>query len=184
MGRPGMAMRNVFLARGVFRFMSVCVLACAILRAQGSFELVTGKAFDQGLPKDFYLEGNAIPTEKRNARLLKTPTGARVLLALLDTTGYSSQVQEKYLGMVIAEGPVSICGQPVRVGSYGFGLKKPLGESNEAAEFFLYNQAGEKVAECSAKKETQLARPKPLEVSTQGAQARLYLGRYALEIEP
>jgi len=177
-------MRRVMVAAGAFLFISVWALGPRALWAQGSFELVTGKAFDQALPKDFYLEGNAIPTQKRNAALLKTPAGARLLLALLDTSGYSSQVQEKYLGMAIIEGPVSICGQALAVGSYGFGLKKTAGESNEPAEFFVYNQAGDKVAQCSANKDTQLEHPRPLEVFPKGASAQWYLGRYLMEIRP
>ena len=68
--------------------------------AQKGFEAVTGKAFDSAMPKDFYLEGNAIPTEKRNAVMVKTPGGARALFALIDTTGYAASVQAKYVGMV------------------------------------------------------------------------------------
>jgi hypothetical protein len=55
--------------------------------AQQKFELVTGKPFDQAVPKDFYLEGNAIPTEKRNAAVVKTPARGRAVFALLDTAG-------------------------------------------------------------------------------------------------
>jgi hypothetical protein len=149
------------------------------LRAQGAFEVVTGKAFDSALPKDFYLEGNAIPTQKRNAALVKTPAGARVLFALIDTTGYSSQIQQKYEGMLITEGSLSVGGHKLGVGSYGFGYTKPAATSNEDAKFFLYNQAGEKIAECTAKKDTKIAQPKPLQVVTAtGEPARLYFGRY------
>src|SRR5260370_32198323 len=96
------------------------------MRAQEAFEQVSGKAFDSAVPRDFYLEGDAIPTEKRNAVLLKNLAGARVLLALIDTSGYSSQVQKKYTGMIIAEGRFTIWGNPVEIGSDGFGLDRPL----------------------------------------------------------
>lgn len=152
-------------------------------RAQGVFEQVSGKAFDSAMPKDFYLEGNAIPTEKRNAVLLKTPLGARLLFALIDTSGYSSEVQNKYIGMMIVEGSISICGNSLAVGGYGFGLAKPSPKSNEDAKFVLYDQAGKKVAECSAKKDTRLKQPKPLQVIMGKAGfASLYLGRYWLEL--
>src|SRR5438128_6964779 len=128
---------------------------------QSALVQVRGKEFDSAVPKDFYLEGNAIPTEKRNAALLKTPGGARVLFALIDTTGYSSEIKKKYIGMVIAEGAVSVCGNALGVGSYGFGLDKPAATSDADATFFLYNQAGEKAAECAAKKDTELKLPRP-----------------------
>jgi len=153
------------------------------LAAQGDFTAVTGKAFDSAMPKDFYLEGNAIPTEKRNAALVKTPAGARVLFALIDTTGYSSEIKKKYIGMIIAEGGVSVCGAALGVGSYGFGLDKPAPSSNDDAHFNIYNQAGEKVGDCASKKDSALKLPRPLQVVlTQGSPARLYLGRYSLEL--
>jgi len=153
-------------------------------RAQAGFEHIVGKAFDSAMPKDFYLEGNAIPTEKRNAAMLKTPAGARVLLAIMDTTGYSSQIKQKYMGMLITEGKLSVCGQALGVGSYGFGMDKPATTSSEDAKFFVYDQAGAKVGECAAQKDAKIAQPKPLQVVVgKGGPAKLYLGRYVVELQ-
>jgi hypothetical protein len=173
------------------RFGGLILVAVAMLMgtprgapAQGAFEQLTGKAFESAIPNDFYLEGNRIPVEKRNAALLKIPAGARLLLALLDTTGYSSQIKQKYAGMVITEGTVSVCSVSLSVGSYGFGLEKPAATSSEDAKFFLYNQAGEKVGDCGAKKDKAVKQPKPLNVVlSKEAGARLYLGRYFLELK-
>ncbi len=172
------------------RFGGLVIVALAILIsaprsacAQGSFTQLTGKAFESAIPNDFYLEGNRIPVEHRNAVLLKTPGGARLVLALIDTTGYSSQIKQKYLGMVITEGAVSVCSVPLNVGSYGFGLE-PAATSSEDAKFHLYNQAGETVGDCAAKKDSAVKQPKPLNaVLSKEAGARLYLGRYYLELK-
>jgi len=152
--------------------------------AQGAFEQMTGKTFESAIPNDFYLEGNRIPVEKRNAVLLKAPGGARMVLALIDTTGYSSQIQQKYIGMVITEGNVSVCSVPLTVGSYGFGLEKPAAHAAGATKFFLYNQAGEKVGDCETKRDRAVKQPKPLNVvlSKEGG-ARLYLGRDFLDLK-
>jgi hypothetical protein len=57
-------------------------------------------------------------------------------------------------------------------------LEKPAGK------FFLYNQAGEKVGDCSAQKDSAVKLPKPLNiVLSKEAGARLYLGRYFLELK-
>jgi hypothetical protein len=173
------------------RFGGVVIVALVILVsaprsacAQGAFTQLTGKAFESALPNDFYLEGNRIPVEKRNAVLLKTPRGARLVLALIDTTGYSAQIKQKYIGMVIAEGAVSVCSVSLNVGSYGFGLEKPAATSSEDAKFHLYNQAGETVGECAAKKDNAVTQPKPLNVVLRKeAGARFYLGRYFLELK-
>jgi hypothetical protein len=171
---------------------SLFVLCCVALiatsgraYAQGAFSVVTGKTFDGALPAQFYLEGNAIPTEKRNAALLTTPSGQRLLMALLDTSGYSSQVQTKYLGMIINEGHLMVCGKELGIGSFGFGMKKAAEPSNADATFYLYNQAGKEVSQCSVKKDMQIQRPMPLQIVLKGGKtALLYLGRYVVEFKP
>lgn len=153
------------------------------VRAQGSYELVNGDAFTRAVPADIYLEGNRIPVEKRNAVLLKTPSGARVVIALIDTTGYSSQIQQKYIGMLITETNLPVCGNSLSVGSYGFGLQRPPSASNADAHFRIYNQAGQAVGECNAKKDDSLKQPRPLAVATAHGAATLYLGKYGIEIK-
>jgi hypothetical protein len=156
--------------------------ACLPLVAEGAFEVLSGKAFDAAFVKDFYLEGNSIPTEKRNAALIKTSAGARAEFALLDTSGYSSQVQEKYAGMIISEGDLSVCGVKLGVGSFGFGTKMPKPPSTGSATVFFYDQAGKKLGECTADRDSQLKAPRPLQVVVSGGKARLYLGVYGLEL--
>jgi hypothetical protein len=152
---------------------------------QGAFSVVTGKTFDGALPGQFYLEGNAIPTEKRNAALVMTPSDRRFLTALLDTSGYSSQVQMKYMGMIINEGPLTVCGKPLGVGSFGFGMKRPGEQSDADATFLLYDQGGKEVSQCSIKKDNELKRPVPLQIVLKGEKsAFLVLGRYVVEIKP
>lgn len=152
--------------------------------AQRQFELVTGKAFDSALPKDFYVEGNAIPTAKRNATMVKLPSGARALFSLIDTTGYASDVAAKYIGMIITEGELSICGQKVGVGSYGFGWQLPARGEEGPGTFKLYNQAGAKLMECTTKRDAELKQPKPLEViAHQDGTAWLFHGRHGVELK-
>ena len=153
--------------------------------AQEAFSVVTGKTFDGALPAHFYLEGNAIPTEKRNAAMLTTPSGHRFLTALLDTSGYSSQVQTKYMGMFINEGHLMVCGKALGVGSFGFGMKKPMGMSSADATLFVYDQAGKEVSQCSVQKDQKLQHPTPLQIVLKGEKtALLYLGRYVVELKP
>ena len=176
-------MRAARLMRWAALLAALEVAGCATLLAQGSFQILTGKAFSSAFVKDFYLEGNSIPTEKLDAALIKTPSGARVEFALLDTTGYSSQVQEKYSGMIISEGPIGICGTKLGVGSYGFGTKLPRPPGSGDAQVFFYDQAGSQVGECGAPKDAQLKTPKPLQVVIAGGKAKLYLGVYGLDLQ-
>ena len=166
-------------------FLSLSLLAAIPASAQGVFKVEKGEALNKIIPRDFVLEENSIPTEKRNSTLVRTPSGARLVAGLLDTSGYSSQVQEKYLGMLIAEGNVEVCGHQVAVGSYGFGLAKAEDTAGgRPSKFFLYNQAGNKVAECAAEWDDHLKNPRPLQVVASGSgTARLYLGRTWIELK-
>jgi hypothetical protein len=152
--------------------------------AQHKFEIVTGKPFESALPRDFYLEGNAIPTARRNAAMVRTPSGARAVFSMLDTTGYASNIIEKYVGMVITEGDVSICGHKVTVGSYGFGWVESPRAEDKPGTFTLYNQAGAKLAECSTPRDAGVKAPRPLEVVVKAdGSASLYHGRNSIELK-
>ena len=153
------------------------------LFGQHQFEVVTGKPFDSALPKDFYLEGNAIPTAKRNAVMVHLPSGSRALFSLIDTSGYSADIVAKYIGMIITEGDVSICGQKVSVGSYGFGWSRPGTGVDEPGKFSLYNQAGAKVTECVTPRDANLKQPRPLQIVVGDATAKLYYGRHYIELK-
>jgi hypothetical protein len=148
------------------------------------FEVVTGKAFDSALPKDFYLEGNAIPTEKRNAVLVKTPAGARALFALIDTTGYSANIVSKYVGMIVTEGDLTLCGKKIAVGSYGFGWMLPGTGVDAPGKFSLFNQAGEPLAACRSERHADLKQPVPLQVIVApDGSARLYHGKHYIALQ-
>jgi len=162
----------------------VSAACCQSALAQKGFELVTGKAFDSAMPKDFYLEGNAIPTEKRNAAMVKTPAGARAIFALIDTSGYASSVQAKYVGMIITEGDITLCGHKIGVGSYGFGWELPATGVEASGKFSLYNQAGAAVAGCTAERHGDLKMPRPLQVVVaKDGTARLYHGKHYIALQ-
>jgi len=153
--------------------------SAVMLRAQPEFQVVLGKDFDGAVPRDFYLEGNAIPVEKRNTVLLKTASGARVLVGLIDTAGYSSQIQQKYIGMLIAEIPLSACNVNLPVGSYGFGLQKPRSQGQGGGQFLVYDQAGKRLGSCPTQADQVLSQPRPLQVAAgPDGSGKLFLGRY------
>jgi hypothetical protein len=170
-------MRNSFLG---FALAAIAIPQCIL--AQKPFEAITGKPFDSAVPKDFYLEGNAIPTAKRNAILVHTAGGQRAIFSLIDTTGYSSDIQAKYVGMIITEGDVSLCGKKVGVGSYGFGWQRPATGVDKPGAFSLYDQAGTEVAKCATPRDGAMARPVPLQMVSGKDGVRLYAGRHYLDL--
>jgi hypothetical protein len=166
-------------------FLAVVLPAAPISLAQGHFQVLSGIRLRRAIPRDFYLEGTALPVEKRNAVLIEAPSGARLLFALVVTSGWASQLPHKYSGMVISEGSLSVCGNPLPVGSYGFGLHRPAVPARGKAEFVLYNQAGQSMWQCSASEDVHLKQPQPLRVMVADPHSvRLYLGRNWVELRP
>jgi hypothetical protein len=162
------------LALGVAAVLAL-VLVPAPAQAQAKLE---GKAFDSACVKDFYLEGNAIPTQKRNTVVLKGTDGKRMVFGLLDTTGYSSEIQQKYAGMMILERKTMVGDAAVGTGAYGFGLQKGT-PAEGAGKLVVYDVSGAKVGEVVAQWDNALAQPVPLQV----VNGRLYVGRHWVEIK-
>jgi hypothetical protein len=169
---------------------AICVLAGLLAvspsaaNAQGRFESVSGTAFVNAVPNDFYLEGNRIPVEKRNSVLLKDAKGGRVVVGLIDTTGYSTRIKTKYMAFVITESDISFGGTKLGVGSYGIGLDLPGAPSNSDGSFRVYNIAGEKLGEGTLKRDESISMPKPLGVSDdKSGPTKGLFGKYVLEVK-
>ena len=154
---------------------ALVALVPAPAQAQAKLE---GKAFDSAYVKDFYLEGNSIPTQKRNTVILKAADGARMVFGLLDTSGYSAEIQQKYAGMMIVERKVMVGTAAVGTGAYGFGLQKPT-PAEGPGKLMVYDVSGAKVGETAAQYDAALAQPVPLQV----VKGRLYVGRHWVEIK-
>jgi hypothetical protein len=172
----------------VFLLMSLGALTglMTVVLAATGFEVLSGKPFDQAVVTNFYLEGQAIPAQKRNMVLFKTPSGARVLVALLDTSGYGADITQKYLGMIITEGELGIGGKVLQPGSYGFGLTllNPSGPPSGSKGFYVYTQGGQKVMESKAVRDDLMSRAKPIQVLPRKDRlARLYVGRDWVELK-
>ena len=106
------------------------------------------------------------------------------MFSLIDTTGYSADIIAKYVGMIITEGDITLCGKKVGIGSYGFGWVRPATGVNEPGKFSLYNQAGAPVTECTAKRDAKLAQPRPLQVVVAAdGTARLYNGKHYVDVK-
>jgi hypothetical protein len=153
------------------------ILTAAPAPAQAQ-EKLEGKALDSAVVKDFYLEGNAIPVQKRNTVVLKASDGKRMVFGLIDTTGYSAEIQAKYVGMIIVERKTTVGGAAVGTGAYGFGLVKGT-PAEGPAKLVVYDVGGAKVAEVPAPYDKALAQPVPL----QFANGKLCIGRHCVEVK-
>jgi hypothetical protein len=158
--------------------LGVALLLAVVPAPAQAQEKLEGKAFDSAVVKDFYLEGNAIPVQKRNTVVLKGADGKRLVFGLIDTTGYSAEIQAKYVGMMIVERKVTVGGTALGAGAYGIGIHKPTPPEGPG-HLMIYDVGGAKVAEAAAQFDKALAQPQPLQYTS----GRLYLGRHWAEVK-
>ena len=71
------------------------------------------------LPPSVYFQGKTAPLQLRNAAGITFPNGQIVWMALVDTSGYSTAVQEKYQFYLVSEGPLRLGSASLPAGAYG-----------------------------------------------------------------
>ena len=73
---------------------------------------------DKLMPATVFFRGQAASVQARNSGGIKLPDGMFVLVALVDTSGYSTGIQQKYQGYFITEVTLNINGQTLKPVSY------------------------------------------------------------------
>ncbi len=122
-------------------------------------------------PPSVYYVGQTAPVQMRNTGGVKFADGHYVLAGLVDTSGYSSGVAAKYQGYLIVEVPITIGGQKLPAGAYGFGFL-------DGGKFLVTDLGGNDVLTASSANDAALTRPRPLQVTTDPAGGfRLYAGK-------
>ncbi len=123
------------------------------------------------LPDAVYYAGKSANTQLRNSAGIRYANGHYVLAVLVDTTGYSSTIQEKYQGYFLTEVPIDVDGKPLSPGAYGIGF---------VGEHFIVTDIGARdVLQASAQRDAKMEHPMPLQILDGDApgQFRLCLGR-------
>ena len=83
-------------------------------------------------------------------------------------------MRAKYEGFLITDSDITIDGETLKTGAYGFGF------SNDG-KLNIMDLAGDQILSVSTTKDSKLQRPRPLMMSQDGERVRLYSGRdYAL----
>ncbi|HVO64791.1 MAG TPA: hypothetical protein VMT53_27965 [Terriglobales bacterium] len=120
-------------------------------------------------PTSYYYAGRAASVQTRNTAGVRTQDGKTILVGMVDTSGYSTGIQQKYQGFFITEAKIHIEGTEIDPGEYGFGFMND--------RFILTNVAAEDVLNVPCKIDEQLKRPVPLKVTDENGGYRLYAGK-------
>lgn len=122
------------------------------------------------LPATVYFQGRTASLQVRNAGGTSFEGGAIVWAALVDSSGYASNVQDRYQFYLVTECPLRVGAGRLAPGAYGGGV---VGD-----HFILMDLGGHTIADEPAKIDAALARPRPLQLIYQsGISVKLLLGR-------
>ncbi|MBW4040163.1 MAG: hypothetical protein HIU91_15120 [Acidobacteria bacterium] len=125
------------------------------------------------MPSSVFYAGQSAPTQGRNSAGIRFPGGRIAIMAMVDTSGYSSAVAQRYQAYLLTELPLIFGSQTLAPGAYGFGFVA-------GNRVLVMNIAGDEVAHTSSTRDDQLHRPTPLQILPDPSNPnayRLYLGR-------
>jgi hypothetical protein len=137
------------------------------------------KAADVGnklLPEKVFFRGQSATVQARNSAGVRYADGYFVLAGLVDSSGYSTGLKEKYQAYFINEVPLQVGGQTLKPGAYGVGFL-------EGNKFVVMDIAANDVFQTSSAKDADMKRPVPLQITAAPGEGsyRLYHGRDFVE---
>ena len=129
------------------------------------------------VPSTYFYRGQTATVQLRNSAAVRTKDQKYVVAALVDTAGYSSDVAQKYQGLLITEVKLKVQGSELNPGQYGFGF---VGD-----KFVVTDVGANDVFSVDSKTDANLKRPVPLKIVQEGSEYRLYHGKkyVALQVE-
>jgi hypothetical protein len=150
---------------------SFCLLASLLLSAAEPSPGVLGaEDLKRVVPASYFFRGQSASVQLRNAAGFRAADGKLVLAGLVDTSGYSSDVAEKYQGFLITEIKLSIEGSELPPGQYGFGFSKQ-------AKFVVMDVGANDLLNVDSHVDDKLQRAVPLKIVADQGSFRLYAGK-------
>ena len=158
-------MKNMrFAAAGI-----LALLLTTALAQKTAQHLMSSEELKKVVPAEFFYSGQKAPVQLRNAAGFQTANSKVTFATLVDSSGYSTAIQQKYQGMLITESKLNIGGSELAPGEYGFGFT--------ADKFVVMNVAGEDTLSVPYQTDTELKRAVPMKMVEDGASYKLYAGK-------
>ena len=132
---------------------------------------ITPKLF----PEHVFFRGQVAAAQLRNTGGVHFADDFYVRACLVDSSGYSTAIKEKYQGYLLTAVNLEIAGQSLKPGAYGFGFV--------GGKFILMDLASNSLIEAAGQRDAEMKRPVPLQVSasSNAGSYRLYVGRDYIE---
>jgi len=151
-------------------------LGLAAAAQQASKHILSAEELKKAVPAEYFFRGQKAPVQLRNAVGFQVADGKMTLAALVDASGYSTAIQQKYQGMLVTETKLDIGGSALPPGQYGFGF-------TAEGKFVVMDVANNEVLNTASQTDAELKRPVPLKISQEGGENRLYHGKKYVTVQ-
>ena len=133
---------------------------------------ITPKIF----PERVFFRGQSAPVQFRNSGGVHFADDLFVLAGMVDSSGYSRAIKEKYQAYLLNEVTFEIGGQTLKPGAYGIGFLN-------GGKFVVMDLGANDVLQAASQRDAEMKRPVPLQVvaSATAGTYRLYAGRDYVE---
>ena len=133
---------------------------------------ITPKVF----PERVFFRGQSAPVQFRNSGGVRFADDLYVLAGMVDSSGYSTAIKEKYQAYLLNEVTLEIGGQTLKPGAYGIGFLN-------GGKFVVMDLGANDVLQTASQHDAEMKRPVPLQVvaSPTSGSYRLYEGRDYVE---
>ncbi len=154
----------------------VAVLLGTGLAQKGMQHLLSVDELKSVVPAEFFFRGQKAPTQLRNSAGFQMADGKVTFTVLVDASGYSTAIQQKYQGMLANESKLNIGGSELPPGEYGFGFT--------VDKFVVMDVASEDKLTVPFQSDADLKRAVPLKMVQDGGGYKLYAGKKWVLLKP
>lgn len=155
----------------------LAILAASGIAQQATRHLLSNDEVGKVVPTEYFYRGQKAPVQMRNAAGFQLADGKMTIAALVDASGYSSAIQQKYQGMLITETKLNIDGSNLGPGQYGFGF-------TAEGKFVVMNVSNDDLLSVNYSHDSVMKRPVPLQFVEDGEGYKLYSGRSWVSVKP
>jgi len=143
---------------------------------QATKHVLSSDELKKAVPAEFFFSGQKAPVQLRNAVGFQLADGKIAMAALVDASGYSTAIQQKYQGMLVTEAKINIGGSDLAPGQYGFGFTAD-------GKFVVMDVANNDVLSVASVAYPQMQHAVPLKLEPAGSGYKLYAGKKWVEIK-
>ena len=148
---------------------ALALIGCALAQ-EVSKHILSSDELRKVVPTEYFFRAQKAPVQLRNAVGFQLADTKMMLAALVDASGYSTSIQQKYQGMLITEAKLNIGASTLPPGQYGFGFAAD-------GKFNVMDVANNDVLSASYQTDQVLQRPVPLKLVEDGEGYKLYAGK-------